>query len=130
MFNDPIANLILRINNANKAKHSLVSVNASNIIISILDVLKQEGYINDFEVVKEGKINKVNIQLKYVEQVPAITGIRQVSKPGLRIYHNNKTLPKVLSGLGIAIVTTSKGIMTAKNAKKNNVGGETIAYVW
>lgn len=130
MFNDPIANLILRINNANRARHESVSVVASNIIINILNVLKEEGYINDFQISEENKIREVNIQLKYVDHIPAITGIKQVSKPGLRIYHDTKSLPKVLSGLGIAIVTTSKGIMTAKNAKKNNVGGETIAYVW
>jgi small subunit ribosomal protein S8 len=129
MFNDPIANLILRINNANRARHENVSVVASNIIIDILNVLKEEGYISDFQTSEENKIKKVNIQLKYIDRIPAITGIKQVSKPGLRIYHDTKSLPKVLSGLGIAIVTTSKGIMTAKNAKKNNVGGETIAYV-
>lgn len=130
MFNDPIANLILRINNANRAKHDNVEVHASNLIINILNVLKEEGYINDFEIAEKNKIKKVIIRLKYVDQVPAITGIKQVSKPGLRIYHETKTLPKVLSGLGVAIVSTSKGVMGAKNAKKNNVGGEIIAYVW
>jgi small subunit ribosomal protein S8 len=129
MFNDPIANLILKINNANRAKHASVSVNASNTIINILNVLKDEGYIDNFEVSEDKKIKKADIKLRYVDYVPAITGIKQVSKPGLRIYQQTKTLPKVMSGLGVAIVSTSKGIMSAKNAKKNNVGGEVIAYV-
>jgi small subunit ribosomal protein S8 len=130
MFNDPIANFILRINNANRAKHTNVIVPISNLIIDVLTVLKDEGYINKFEVVEENKIRKANVELKYVDHSPAITGIKQISKPGLRIYHETKTLPKVLSGLGVAIVSTSKGVMTAKLAKKNNVGGEVIAYVW
>jgi small subunit ribosomal protein S8 len=130
MFNDPIANLILRINNASHARHTNVVVPVSNLAVDILNILKAEGYINNFEVTDKNKIKKANIELKYVDHLPVITGMKQISKPGLRVYQETKTLPKVLSGLGVAIVTTSKGVMTAKNAKKNNVGGEVIAYVW
>jgi small subunit ribosomal protein S8 len=131
MYIDPIADLITRIKNANKARHPNCAIYTSNITTAILNVLKQEGYIAGYEVKKGNRtaINKSVITLKYKDQVPAITGIKQISKPSLRIYQEAKKIPRVLSGLGIAIVSTSQGVVTDKFARSNNLGGEVIAYV-
>ncbi len=128
---DTIADMLTRIRNANSAKHPTVDVPASNIKKQIAQILLDEGYIKNFKVIDDGKQGVIRITLKYTEnKSQVITGLRRVSKPGLRIYSNSKDMPKVMKGLGIAIVSTSKGIMTDREARKNNVGGEVLAFVW
>lgn len=132
MFIDPIADLIVKIKNASRAKLPIAKIQTSNYTTAILEVLKAEGYIEGFEIKKDKTSTKSTtiINIKYKNQTPSISEIRQISKPGLRIYLESKKLPKVLNGLGIAIVSTSQGVMTDKNARKNNLGGEVVAYVW
>ena len=128
---DPIADMLTRIRNALVAKHDAVEVPASNMKKEIARLLLQEGYITSYDVVEDGVQGKIVITLKYGpngERV--ISGLKRVSKPGLRIYAGHDELPKVLGGLGIAIISTSKGVMTDKEARKNNHGGEVLAYVW
>ena len=128
---DPIADFLTRIRNANMAKHDSVEIPASNIKKSLTEILKQEGFIRDYEVTEDGKQGVIKITLKYGpngERV--ISGLKRISKPGLRNYVSADNLPKVLNGLGIAIVSTSAGILTDKEAREKNVGGEVIAYVW
>ena len=128
---DPIADLLTRIRNANNAKHETVDVPASNMKKAIADILLNEGYIKGVQVIEDGKQGIIRITLKYeAGKQKVIHGLRRVSKPGLRIYSNCEDMPKVMNGLGIAIVSTSKGIMTDKRARKENVGGEIIAFVW
>lgn len=128
---DTIADMLTRIRNANSAKHSTVDVPASNMKKQIAQILVDEGYIKSFRVIDDDKQGVIRITLKYTEnKSQVITGLRRVSKPGLRIYSNSKDMPKVMKGLGIAIVSTSKGIMTDREARKNNVGGEVLAFVW
>ena len=128
---DAIADLLTRIRNASSAKHETVDVPASNVKKSICDILVNEGYIKKYTVIEDNKQGIIRIVLKYGEnKASAITGLRRVSKPGLRIYTNCEDMPKVMGGLGIAIVSTSKGIMTDKDARKENVGGEVLAFVW
>ena len=128
---DAIADLLTRIRNANTAKHDTVEVPASNIKKAIVQILLDEGYIKSFTVVDDGKQGIIKITLKYGEgKTPVITGLRRVSKPGLRIYSSCADMPKVRKGLGIAIVSTSKGIVTDKKARELNVGGEVLAYIW
>ena len=128
---DTIADLLTRIRNANSAKHETVDIPASNRKKSIVQILLDEGYIKSFTVIEDGKQGVLRVTLKYGEgKVPAITGLRRVSKPGLRIYSNVEDMPKVLKGLGTAIVSTSKGVMTDRQARKENVGGEVLAFVW
>lgn len=128
---DTIADMLTRIRNANSAKHPTVDVPASNMKKQIAQILVDEGYIKSFRVIDDGKQGVIRITLKYTEnKSQVITGLRRVSKPGLRIYSNSKDMPKVMKGLGIAIVSTSKGIMTDREARKNNVGGEVLAFVW
>ena len=128
---DTIADLLTRIRNANAAKHDSVEIPASNLKKSICQILADEGYIKGFNVIEDGKQGIIKITLKYGEnRTPVITGLRRVSKPGLRIYASCADMPKVRKGLGIAIVSTSKGIMTDKKARQLNVGGEILAYVW
>ena len=128
---DPIADMLTRIRNANANKHDSVLVPSSKTKISIAEILKDEGFIVDFSQVKEKGIKMINITLKYGPNgEKVIQGLKRISKPGLRIYANADQLPKVLNGLGIAIVSTSKGIITDKQARKLNVGGEVLAYVW
>lgn len=131
MVNDPIADMLTRIRNAIVAKHDSVVIPSSKIKKNIADILLSEGYINSFEVIEEnGKVDIV-IKLKYGERKQSIiNGIKRISKPGLRIYSGAENLPKVLNGLGIAIVSTNKGLMTDKQAREANVGGEVLAYVW
>ena len=128
---DTIADMLTRIRNANSAKHPTVDVPASNMKKQIAQILVDEGYIKSFRVIDDDKQVVIRITLKYTEnKSQVITGLRRVSKPGLRIYSNSKDMPKVMKGLGIAIVSTSKGIMTDREARKNNVGGEVLAFVW
>lgn len=128
---DTIADMLTRIRNANSAKHPTVDVPASNMKKQIAQILVEEGYIKSFRVIDDDKQGVIRITLKYTEnKSQVITGLRRVSKPGLRIYSNSKDMPKVMKGLGIAIVSTSKGIMTDREARKNNVGGEVLAFVW
>ena len=128
---DPIADMLTRIRNANSAKHDTVSVPASNMKKAIAQILVDEGYIKGFKVVEDGKQGVIEIALKYgPNKSQVITGLRRVSKPGLRIYTNVEDMPKVMKGLGIAILSTPKGIMTDKDARKANVGGEVLAFVW
>ena len=128
---DPIADLLTRIRNAQAAKHDSVTVPASNMKKAICQILVDEGYIKNFSVEEDGKQGIIRVTLKYTDsRTPVITGLRRVSKPGLRIYSSCEDMPKVRKGLGIAIVSTSKGIMTDKKARELNVGGEVLAYIW
>ena len=128
---DTIADMLTRIRNANSAKHDTVDVPASKMKIAIAQILLDEGYIKSFNVVSDDKQGMIHITLKYgAGKTPVISGLRRVSKPGLRIYASCEEMPKVLKGLGIAIVSTSKGMMTDKQARKENVGGEVMAFIW
>lgn len=128
---DTIADMLTRIRNASSAKHDSVDVPASKVKKAIAQILLDEGYITSFTVVDDGKQGIIRIELKYgPNKAQTITGIRRVSKPGLRIYTNVEDMPKVIRGLGIAILSTSKGIMTDKQARRENVGGEVLAFVW
>ena len=128
---DPIADMLTRIRNANSAKHETVDIPASNMKKAIAQILVDEGYIASYKVIEDEKQGVIRVTLKYGEnKSQVITGLRRVSKPGLRIYSNVEDMPKVMKGLGIAIVSTSKGIMTDREARKQNVGGEVLAFVW
>ena len=127
---DPIADMLTRIRNALTAKHSDVKIPTSKVKSAIADILLEEGYIDAVEKVEDGVNSYMNITLKYGAGKSVINGLKRVSKPGLRVYANCEELPKVLNGLGIAIISTSKGIMTDKQARTANVGGEVMAYVW
>ena len=128
---DPVADMLTRIRNANTAKHESVDVPASNLKKAIAKILLDEGYIKSYEVVEDGTQGVIRIQLKYLAgKEKVISGLRRVSKPGLRVYAGAAELPRVLKGLGIAIISTSKGVMTDKTARANHVGGEVLAFVW
>jgi small subunit ribosomal protein S8 len=131
-MSDPIADMLTRIRNANTAKHDTVDVPASKMKIAIAKILLDEGYIAKYDLIDEGVFQTIRITLKYGKDKneKIISGIRRISKPGLRVYANTENMPKVLGGLGIAIVSTNLGIMTDKECRKNNVGGEVLAYVW
>ena len=130
-ISDVIADMLTRIRNASNAKHETVDIPASNMKKAIADILLEEGYIKAVSVIEDGKQGVIRITLKYEQgKVRAIRGIKRVSKPGLRIYSNCEDMPRVMNGLGIAIVSTSKGIMTDKKARRENVGGEVLAFVW
>ncbi|WBW49631.1 30S ribosomal protein S8 [Peptoniphilus equinus] len=131
MMTDPIADMLTRIRNGNNARHKSVDVPASNIKKEIANILLKEGYIKNFEVIDDDKQGVIRIELKYSDDNErVISGIKRISKPGLRVYAEAKELPKVLGGLGIAVISTSKGILTDSDARKQNVGGEVICYVW
>ncbi|MGO1580363.1 MAG: 30S ribosomal protein S8 [Peptoniphilaceae bacterium] len=131
MMTDPIADMLSRIRNGNNARHKSVDVPASNIKKEIAEILLREGYIKGYEVIDDDKQGMIRIDLKYGEnREKVISGIKRISKPGLRVYVQNSDIPKVLGGLGIAIISTSKGILTDKEARNSNVGGEVICYVW
>ena len=128
---DTIADLLTRIRNASSAHHATVDIPASNMKKAICQILLDEGYIKNFTVTEDGKQGIITVVLKYGEaKTPVITGLRRVSKPGLRIYSDVENMPKVIKGLGIAIISTSKGIMTDRQARKENVGGEVLAFIW
>ena len=127
---DPVADMLTRIRNANSARHDTVDVPASNMKKSIAQILLDEGYIKSYQIVDDGTQGVIHITLKYNGKDKVITGLRRVSKPGLRVYVGADELPRVLRGLGIAIVSTSKGVMTDKAARAAHVGGEVLAFVW
>ena len=131
-MSDPIADMLTRIRNANTAKHDTVDIPASKMKISIADILVNEGYIKKYEVVEDGNFKTIRVTLKYGQDKneKVITGIKRISKPGLRVYAGKDELPRVLGGLGIAIISTNNGVITDKQARKLNVGGEVLAFVW
>ena len=129
---DPIADMLTRIRNANTAKHDTVDVPSSKMKLAIAKILLDEGYIKSYELVENGKFNDIRITLKYgaSKNEKIISGLQRISKPGLRVYANKEELPKVLGGLGVAIISTNQGVITDKEARKANVGGEVLAFVW
>ncbi|WP_025725584.1 30S ribosomal protein S8 [Acholeplasma granularum] len=130
VMTDPIADLLTRIRNANKARHPKVDIPASKLKVEILNVMKQEGYIKDF-VVSKDKFPKITVTLKYSDSNErVIKGLKRISKPGLRVYASLDNLPRVLNGLGVALISTSKGILTDREARQQQIGGEVLAYVW
>ena len=130
-ISDVIADMLTRIRNANNAKHETVDIPASNMKKAIADILLEEGYIKSYEIIDDGKQGMIHITLKYgANKEKVISGLQRVSKPGLRVYAGRDELPRVLKGLGIAIVSTSKGIMTDKKARAEKIGGEVLAFVW
>ena len=127
---DTIADMLTRIRNANAMRYNEVSVPASKMKIEFARILKEEGFIKGYKVVKDDAQGSIVITLKYVSKERVITGLKRISKPGLRVYAKSEEIPKVLNGLGIAIISTSKGVMTDKEARKQNLGGEVLAYIW
>ena len=127
---DTIADMLTRIRNANQMRYEEVTVPASNIKKEIARILKEEGFIKDYKIVSDDAQGTIVLTLKYNKKERVITGLKRISKPGLRVYAKNDEVPKVLNGLGIAIISTSKGIMTDKEARKENIGGEVLAYIW
>ena len=127
---DTIADMLTRIRNANQMRYEEVQVPASNIKKEIARILKEEGFIKDYKIVSDDAQGTIVLTLKYNKKERVITGLKRISKPGLRVYAKNDEVPKVLNGLGIAIISTSKGIMTDKQARKENIGGEVLAYIW
>ena len=132
MTSDPIADMLTRIRNANTAKHDTVDIPASKIKVAIAGILVDEGFIEKYDIVEDGKIKTIHVTLKYGadKNEKVITGIKRISKPGLRVYAGKNEIPKVLGGLGIAILSTNQGVVTDKEARKLAVGGEVLAYVW
>lgn len=131
MNTDPIADMLTRIRNANTVKHAGVAMPSSKLKLELAKLLKSEGYIVDFEEVENGKFKTLKIELKYTSaDKPVISNLKRISKPGLRSYTKSKNIPQVFDGLGIAIVSTSKGLLTDRKARKENVGGEVLCYVW
>lgn len=131
MLTDPIADMLTRIKNANRARHQYVEMPASKMKTEIAKILKREGYIEDYEVIASQPYNILRIKLRYLpDRRQVIHGLRRISKPGLRVYVKKDEIPRVLGGLGIAIISTSKGLMTDKEARKQGLGGEVICYVW
>ena len=127
---DTIADMLTRIRNANQMRYEEVNVPASNVKKEIARILKEEGFIKDYKIVSDNAQGTIVLTLKYNKKERVITGLKRISKPGLRVYAKNDEVPKVLNGLGIAIISTSKGIMTDKEARKENIGGEVLAYIW
>ncbi len=132
VVNDPIADMLTRIRNAQIAKHDTVTIPASNMKKAIAKILLDEGYIKSFEKIDDGVQGQIKLTLKYVngKQQPVIAGLKRISKPGLRVFTSCEDLPKVLGGLGVAIISTSKGLMTDKKARQDKLGGEVLAYIW
>lgn len=127
---DPIADMLTRIRNANAQRHETVDVPSSKLKKSIAEILLEEGYIKGYEEIEDGVQGTIRISLKYVNKQKVIAGLKRISKPGLRVYATKDELPKVLGGLGIALISTSKGIMTDKKARQEGIGGEVLAFVW
>ena len=127
---DPVADLLTRIRNANMVNHSNVEIPSSKLKVELVKLLKTEGYIKDYSIEKKGNFDVINVELKYVNNSPVIKGLQRVSTPGLRTYSKAKNMPRVFGGLGIAVVSTSKGLMTDKAARKENIGGEVLCYIW
>jgi len=131
-MSDPIADMLTRVRNANTAKHDTVQIPASKMKVAIADILQNEGYVKGYSIVEDGDFKNIVITLKYGKDKneKIITGLKRISKPGLRVYANKEELPKVLGGLGVAIISTNKGVVTDKVARELNVGGEVLAFVW
>ena len=128
---DPVADMLTRIRNANLVRHETVDIPASNLKKSLANILLEEGYIKGFDVIDDGKQGIIRVQMKYApDKTKVITGLKKISKPGLRVYAKRDEIPKVLGGLGIAVISTSRGVITDKVARKLNVGGEVLCYVW
>lgn len=127
---DPIADFLTRVRNASKAKMLRVDIPSSKMKIGLAEILKQENYIHDYSVIDDNKQNILRLQLKYRNGVPAINGLKKISKPGLRVYKNSDKLPRVLNGLGTAVISTSKGLLSDKQARTQAMGGEVICYIW
>ena len=127
---DPIADYLTRVRNASKARKVRVEIPSSKMKIGLSDILKSRGYIVDYEVIEDSKQNKINILLKYKDGLPAISGLKKISKPGLRIYKKSTEMPRVLNGLGTAVISTSKGLLTDKEARQQLQGGEVVCYIW
>ncbi len=127
---DPIADFLTRIRNASKAKLLRVDIPASKLKIKIAEILKDENFIHDFSIIQDNKQNIIRIHLKYRNGISAISGLKRISKPGLRVYKSADKLPRVLNGLGLAVVSTSKGLLTDRQAKELSIGGEVICYIW
>lgn len=131
VMTDPVADFLTRIRNANAQRHTTVSAPSSNMKVAIAEILKNEGYIKNYEVIEDNKQNILKLHLKYGgNNEKVITGLKRISKPGLRVFAKSQEIPKVLNGLGIAIISTSNGIVTDKVARNENVGGEVLAYIW
>mgnify|MGYP001151182899 CR=1 FL=1 len=130
MVTDPIADMLTRIRNANAMRYKEVEIPSSKVKVEIANILKEEGFINDYKIKKNNVQDVIILSLKYNNKERVITGLKRISKPGLRVYAKAEEIPRVLNGLGIAIISTSKGIMTGKNAKAANLGGEVLAYIW
>jgi len=130
MVTDPIADLLTRVRNAAMARHDSVTLPASKMKIAVAKILKDEGFISDFSIIKGEPQRMIKITLKYIDKQPAFIGLERVSKPGLRVYSGKKEIPRVYGGLGIAVISTSKGLMTGQEAWKKNIGGEVLCYVW
>ncbi|MFV0528990.1 MAG: 30S ribosomal protein S8 [Lachnospiraceae bacterium] len=131
-MSDPIADMLTRIRNANVAKHDTVDIPASKMKIAIADILYTEGYIVKYQIIEAGEFKNIRVTLKYADNKKEriITGLKRISKPGLRVYAGREDLPKVLGGLGVAIISTNKGVITDREARKQEVGGEVLAFVW
>jgi small subunit ribosomal protein S8 len=129
-ISDPIADMLTRIRNASRAHHDEVAIPASRTKLAIAAILKEEGFIEGFSEAQAGPRKDITIQLKYVGRVPVVSGLKRISKPGLRVYASKTEIPRVLGGLGVVIVSTSQGIMTGSQARKSQLGGEVLAYVW
>lgn len=131
MMTDPVADMLTRLRNASRAKHATTTIPASRIKRAIAQLLKDEGYIKDFDVIADNPQGTLKVTLKYgSDRTPALTGLKRVSKPGLRVYRNRDDIPRVLGGLGTVIISTPKGLMTGRDAWRQNVGGEVLAYIW
>ena len=132
MTSDPIADMLTRIRNANIAKHDTVDIPSSKMKLAIANILVDEGYIEKYDIVNDGKMDNIHVTMKYngLRKEKIITGLKRISKPGLRIYAGKEDIPKVLGGLGVAIISTNKGIVTDKEARRLQVGGEVLAFVW
>ncbi len=127
---DPIADFLTRIRNASKAKKLRVDIPASNMKKSLAEILKSQNFIKDYSVVEDNKQNIIRVELKYSNGSPAISGLKRISKPGLRVYKNSNDLPRVLNGLGVAVISTPKGLLTDRDARTQAVGGEIVCYIW
>lgn len=127
---DPIADFLTRIRNAVKARKKVVEIPASGMKVKMAEILKENNFINDYKVEEDNKQNILQISLRYIDETPSISGLKRISKPGLREYCDQTSIPRVLNGLGIAIISTSKGLMTDKQAKKESVGGEVLCHIW
>ncbi len=127
---DPIADLLTRIRNASSAKKRRVEIPSSNMKLSLVEILKQQNFIEEYDLIEDNKQNVIDVKLKYINGKAAISGLKKISKPGLRVYEGADTLPRVLNGLGIAVISTSKGLMTEKQARKESIGGEVICHIW